>query len=471
MRLGRRLQAGLGRVGLGLALVVVLGGTGIVLARDRSGGPASPAGAQPAKLGRLGTGHDVAGAVARAQQRLAQVPGDWTTWAELGVAYVQQARVTGDPSYYPKADGVLRRSLQVRPTDNAVALAGLGTLAAARHDFTRALRYGEQAVRLDDASAIAWGVVTDANVELGRYDAAAVAVQRMLDIRPDTGSLTRASYLLELHGDLAGARRMLDQALSYAPSSDDAGFVLYYLGELAWNAGDLATAQARYSEGLRRAPSYLPLLEGMAKVAAARGERATALAGYRTVVTRLPLPAYLVEYGDLLAATADRAGAGQQYGVLRVQQRLAASYGVNVDLDLALFDADHATARGATDRGATDQGVTNAGATGQGTARQAVSEAAAALRQRPGVLGEDAYAWALHAAGRNAEALPHARRALRLGTRSAAMLYHLGTIEAAVGHAADARRHLAAALATNPHFNPVQAPRAQALLARLGGSG
>lgn len=448
MRLQRWLRTGLGKLGFGAALVVVLVGTGIIFARDHSGESTPAPSAQPAQVDQLGAAQDIATAITRAQQRLAQVPGDWTTWAELGVAYVQQARISGDPSYYTKADGVLHRSLQVRPSNNAEALAGLGTLAAARHDFTGALRYGEQAVRLDPNFAIAWSVVTDANVELGRYDAAAVAVQRMLDISPDTGSLTRASYLLELHGDLTGAQRMLNQALSYAPSPDDVGYVLYYQGELAWNAGNLATAQASYAEGLRRAPTYLPLLEGMAKVAAARGATATALADYRTLVTRLPLPAYLVEYGDLLAATGDRAGAEQQYGVLRVQEKLAASYGVNVDLDLALFDADHAQ---------------------PGTAQQTVNEGLVALRQRPSVLGEDAYAWALHAAGRDAEALPHAKRALRLGTRSAPMLYHLGTIEAATGHLADARRDLAAALATNPYFNPIQAPRARALLARLGG--
>jgi Flp pilus assembly protein TadD len=118
---------------------------------------------------------------------------------------------------------------------------------------------------------------------------------------------------------------------------------------------------------------------------------------------------------------------------------------VDVDLDLALFDADH------------------------GAAAAAVREAGVAARRRPSVLAEDAYGWALHAAGRDAEALRHAVRAQRIGTRSALFGYHLGAIEAALGRTADARRDLAAALATNPNFSALHAPRARALLARLGG--
>ena len=36
--------------------------------------------------------------ITAAQVRLQEVPGDWTTWAQLGSAYVEQARVTADPS-------------------------------------------------------------------------------------------------------------------------------------------------------------------------------------------------------------------------------------------------------------------------------------------------------------------------------------------------------------------------------------
>src|SRR5437870_8198189 len=38
------------------------------------------------------------------QGRLRAVPQDWRAWAALGSAYVQQARITGDPTWYPRAE-------------------------------------------------------------------------------------------------------------------------------------------------------------------------------------------------------------------------------------------------------------------------------------------------------------------------------------------------------------------------------
>ena len=393
-----------------------------------------------------GVAGDLAAGIARTQQHLAGVPGDWPGWAGLGLAYVQQARLTADPAYYAKAEGALRRSLAEHRDGNHLALTGLGALAAARHDFAAALRYGQQATAIDPYSAVAHGVMADALVELGRYPEALAAAQRMLDLHPDTGSLARASYATELRGDLTRARELLTDALELAPSAPDAGFALYYLGELAWNAGDVATARARWEDGLRRAPQYLPLLAGRARIAAAEGRYADAVAGYRAVVARLPQASYLIEYGDLLEARGKRAAAAAQYAVVRAEQRLLARQGVNVDLELAVFDAEH------------------------GSPKRALVEARAAYRARRSVAVEDALAWALHANGRDAEALPHARAALRLGTRSASFYYHLGMIEAASGDRAAGRRHLAEALAINPHFSWVQVPRARAALARLGGA-
>src|SRR4051812_8635749 len=54
-------------------------------------------------------------AIASLQARLKAVPTDASSWATLGLAYVQEARVTADPSYYPKAEGALRRSLRLQP--------------------------------------------------------------------------------------------------------------------------------------------------------------------------------------------------------------------------------------------------------------------------------------------------------------------------------------------------------------------
>ncbi|HEV7826858.1 MAG TPA: tetratricopeptide repeat protein [Mycobacteriales bacterium] len=420
-----------------LAVVLLVGGGALLRPDAGTGAPLSPSPAERVRGPRPGD------AIARAQQRLREVPADYVTWAELGQSYVQQARITADPTYYPRAQGALDRSLAVHPADNAPAHVGLAALAAARHDFAGALAEGRRALAVDAYSAPAYGIVGDALVELGRYPEAYRAIQRMSDLAPGTSSYARASYTFELRGDLSHARRTLEMALEVAPSPDDAGFALYYLGELAWNAGDLPAARARYDEGLRRAPGYLPLQEGRAKVLAAEGRTAEAVAVYRSLVARLPQPAYVVELGDLLAATGDRAGARQQYALVRAEERILVANGVDVDLELALFEADH------------------------GNPAAALTAARKTYALRRGVFAEDALAWALHAAGRDAEALPHARAAQRLGTHSAPLRYHLGMISRALGDRAGARRDLTAALELNPHFSVLQAPVARRALREL----
>ena len=386
----------------------------------------------------------LAKAIAGLQTKLAANPQDAAGWAALGLAYVQQARITADPSFYAKAGQALATSLTVKPVGNAEALVGSASLAAGRHDFLEALTLVNRALVINDYSATAYGVKTDALTELGRYDEALTAVQRMVDLRPGLDSLARVSYSFELHGDIPQARATLERASRDAFSPADKAFAEYYLGELAWNSGDLAGARAHYDAGLATDPAYLPLVEGRAKTSAARGATAEALSDLRQVTQTQPQPAYLVQLGELLEATGQPAAARQQYDVVRATEQLFIAQGVDVDVELALFEADH------------------------GSPASAVAAARKGYDRRPlSITAQDAYGWALHAAGRDTEALPLARQAVRLGSPQPALYYHLGVISAAVGDRAAARAALTRALSLNPHFNPLQAPRARTLLGSL----
>jgi tetratricopeptide (TPR) repeat protein len=387
----------------------------------------------------------LARSIAALQKNLQRSPDNARAWSDLGLAYVQQARLTADPTYYPKAEGAFAKSLGVQPDANALALVGQATLAAARHDFRQALALVNRSLVINDYSATAYGVKTDALTELGRYDDALVAVQRMLDLRPGLDAFTRASYQRELRGDVKGARELLQRSADDASSPADKAFALYYLGELAWNNGDRGGARRAYDDALAADPSYLPAQVGQAKSLAAAGDATAALSLYREAVQSQPQPSYVVELGELLEATGQLAAAREQYDVVRATEQLFAAQGANVDLELALFEADH------------------------GSAASALKYATAAYRARPdSVLTEDAYAWALHKGGRDREALAVARHAARLGTRLPQLRYHLGVIEAGVGDRASARRELRAALALNPAFNPLQARAARLLLKKLG---
>ncbi|GAB3891435.1 hypothetical protein GCM10029964_064600 [Kibdelosporangium lantanae] len=151
------------------------------------------------------------------QARLRRVPADHAGWAELGGSYVELARVTADPTYYPKAQGALEKSLSLR-ADNGPAMIGMGALANARHDFAKAREWGLRAKAVQPDTAEVYGVLADASVQLGDDTAAAEAVQRMLDLKPNLAAFTRASYHFELHGQETEARDALDRALTAANS-------------------------------------------------------------------------------------------------------------------------------------------------------------------------------------------------------------------------------------------------------------
>ena len=384
-------------------------------------------------------------AIAAAQQRLTEVPGDWVTWAQLGSAYVEQARITADPSFYDKADGALTRSLELRPEGNDAALTGQGALANARHDFTAARDAAEAALAIDEYDATAWGVLTDARTQLGDPAGATDALQRMLALRPGIASFTRASYDAELHGDLDAARSALQQALDSTQDPSSAAFCRTYLGALAFSHGDVDGAAASYDAGLADDPDEPALLLGRARVDAARGDVDRAVAGFAAVAAARPLPENLVEYGEYLESLGRQDEADEQYALVDTVRRLFAASGVQDDLSTALFAADH------------------------GDPETALVAAQAEYDRRQNTDAQDALAWALHSAGRDAEALPLAQQATSLGGASALFRYHRGAIEAALGQTDAARATLAGALDTNPHFSPLLAPRAVALLESLGG--
>src|SRR5262249_8710720 len=154
-------------------------------------------------------------AIARAQERLKLLPGDYVTWAALGSAYLERARITADPAYYPKAEGALQRALSLRP-DSTDAMTGLGALANAPHDFARGRSWAERALGGNPYHADAYGVLADAQTQLGDAAAASDAVQHMLDLRPGLPALARASYDLEQHGRIADAQALLRKALADA---------------------------------------------------------------------------------------------------------------------------------------------------------------------------------------------------------------------------------------------------------------
>lgn len=428
----RRLRAAALTAALGAALFIA----GTVAPSPLNQDPGSPKDARPGAVSPRGS-------IAALREDLRRLPENPVGWAQLGTAYVQQGRTTADPALYARAETALRRSLKVQPRDNYLAETGMGALAAARHDFATALTWGRRAAATNPSNAAAQGVLADAYTQLGRYEESYRAVQRMTDLRPDTSSLARASYTWELRGDVPRARALMKRALNDAASPSDQAFARLHLATLAQDSGDAVTALREAESGLRRAKDDAPLLEARARAHAALGHDRQAVADYTAAVAIAPLPQYVLGLGELQQSLGRKGEARAQYGILRAQEQVRRAGDAPADTDAILFEADH------------------------GDAARAVAMGRAAVGARPFIAVQDACAWALHRAGRNAEALPYADRALSLGTRSALFHYHRAMIHEALGDTPAARKDLERALAVDPHFHPLHAPRARAALDRI----
>ncbi len=427
-----------------LAVVLTASGALGLVSRDGAGpgaGAGTVAGADAAVV-QPGSGRDLGATVAALQQTLRRVPGDHQGWATLGLAYVELARVSGNPAYYPKAEDAVDRSLEVEPEDNAAAHATAAALAAARHDFSEALGQADAALVIDPYDPGALAVRVDALTELGRYRDQLRAL-RVADRRqPGLPVFARYSYAAELRGDLDEAAAVLRRAEDSATPADLA-FLSTLRADLDRRRGDLAATRRHLRTALEQSPDYVPALASRARLAVAEGDLPLAVRRWEAVVARLPLPEYLTELGELHLVLGHRAEARRQFSVVTATIRLLAGNGVDTDLETALFEADH------------------------GSTADALRVARTEWQRRASVHVADALAWALHVDGRDRAALRLTRQATRLGTEEARLWLHRGRIEASLGLSDAARTHLRHGLRIDPGASPWQAAQARAVLRGL----
>jgi tetratricopeptide (TPR) repeat protein len=426
-------------VGAVAALVATASLLGGVLRHDGSGGataaaivPAPPA---PDRVGSFG---DTAAQIARLQNVLRSDRQDVHSYDLLGLAYQQRARETGDPTYYTKSERVLRRALRLAPKD-PFATSGLGSLALSRHRFRDALALGRRARALSPYTARNYGVIGDALVELGRYEDAFAAFDRMTGLKPSLSAYARVSYARELLGGFTGAVSAMRLALDAAIGQPEAlAWTHIQLGKLYWSHGRIGAAGGEARAALQAYPGYVYAYDALAQVEAARGHLDRAIALERRALDAIPLPQFVSALGDMYKVAGDERGAQKQYALIGVIQRLLVANGVKTDLETALFDVDH--------------GV---------RLPHALALARAAYRDRPSIDGDDVLAWALARNGRCGEALHFSKRALRFGTLDAPKFFHRGMIERCLGNRAEARSWFRRALALNPHFSVQWAPVAR----------
>jgi tetratricopeptide (TPR) repeat protein len=355
-----------------------------------------------------------------AEARLKAAPTDAGAAVRLADALMRQARVTGNPGLALRAERALRTVLST-DVERYDARRMLATVLLSEHRFRDAIREAERCQQIHPADAWSLGVIGDAHLELGEYEAAFAAFGRMEARRPDAASYARLAYARELQGDLAGAVRVMTMALEATSPGDPESQAWHHaqLGHL-WLAQDrLSDAAREFDHANYIFPGHPFAIEGLARVASRQGRHAEALALVEQLIAATPAPAALAFAAEELRAVGRADDAARQEALAEAAWRTDAPEPAR----LALFLADR------PDR--TPSQI-----------EEAVQLAEAASRDRDDIFTNDALAWAYFRAGRLSDAVAASARALRTGSVDLVLRRHAAAIASAAASTktkADAR--------------------------------
>jgi tetratricopeptide (TPR) repeat protein len=354
---------------------------------------------EPAHTARATSRDGLASTIAAMEQRLARTPTDSDAAVALADALLRQARVTGNAGLALRAESALAAVLADEPMDfNARRM--LAAVYLSQHRFREAIR---EATRCAGQRSDAWlyGVIGDAHIELGDYDDAFDAFERMTALRPDAASYARASYARELQGDLDGALRLMTIAADATAPQDAESLAWHHaqLGHLYLELDRPRDARREYAHAEFIFPGHPFATEGLARVDAAEGRYDAALARMQEVLAASPTPAAAAFAGELLEKLGRIDDAERQFRLAEAAWKTDAPEPSR----LARFMAEHGRHL--------DEAVRLAESSG-----------------RRDIFTDDALAWAYFRTGRIADARAAIARALRTGSRDRAIRAHADAI-------------------------------------------
>lgn len=372
-----------------------------------------------------------------AEDMIRLMPDSPRGYNQIAASYIKQARRTGDFSLNTKAETAVNKALELDATDiQARKLAA--SLQLTFHRFETALELGTKLREEFPNDAFVYGVLTDANAELGNYDTAVKAVQKMVDLKPNASSYARVAHIRSLYGDTEGAVEAMKTAARTADPQDaeEQSWCLVQLGDEFRKNGKYAEAEKVYDEALSILPDFYLALAGKGKVRAMQGDLEAGAKFLTESQNRVPNVETVIALGDIYLVQGNTEKARQQYDLVEViEQRL----GVAGDQKrLALMWAD--------------QNI---------KLDEALAIAEREYSVRKDIYTADVYAWCLYRKGRFAEAKTAIAHAMSLKTKDARILYHAGMIEKGLGKNREAARLLKAALELDPKFDLIQAGEAK----------
>ncbi len=194
-------------------------------------------------------------------------PNDLKSKLALGMAYVQESRVTGDHAYYDEAALKLADQVLEKEPVNYEALCLKTTILLSQHHFADALKAAKDLTINFPTAAYGYGLLCDAEVETGNYNEAVAAADKMNAMRPDLRSYSRISYLREILGDYTGAKQAMEMAIkSGIPGMEQTEWCRTQLAQLYEKTNDFLKADTLYQLSLAARPNYTYALIGEARI-------------------------------------------------------------------------------------------------------------------------------------------------------------------------------------------------------------
>jgi tetratricopeptide (TPR) repeat protein len=325
------------------------------------------------------------------------------TYNELALALARRARESSDPAFYDQANEALKETFRREP-DNFEGKKARVWILLGQHEFAAALREAKELNQRMPDDLMVYAMLVDAHVELGNYSEAEVAGQWLLDLRPgNVAGLTRAAYLRELFGDLEGSLEMLGQAYERTPPGEleDRAWLMTHVAHVHRLSGRLKQADAALAEALRLFRGYHYALAEMGRVRIDQKRYADAVDFLRQRYAAAPHPENLFELAEALKLDGRRREAQTAFADFEKKARPEIDHADNANRELIYYYVDHAR-----------------------RPQEALHIAEKEMARRTDAYTRSAYAWALWANRRMAEARQQMETALAVGLRDPKLLGH-----------------------------------------------
>jgi tetratricopeptide (TPR) repeat protein len=399
--------------------------------------------------------------IAKLQDRVRHAPGDYAGYDQLGAAFFQKARESGDITYYDLAEQALKTSLDLAPRDFRAAdpWVHISLVYMGEHRFTDVIASTQKAIAFGSGNLAAFAVEGDAYTDMGEYEKASDAYNTAQKLGAATASPlglsytldSRQAYLTFLHGDSSRAIQLMNRAVEAGLQTnvprENLAWLYFELGERYFQTGDFANAERAYGSGIAADPNHYRSLAGLAKVRAAQARFDESIVLYQRSIAIIPFPVYVAELGDVYQKLGRMEEAQQQYDLVEYIAHLSKLNQVLANRELALFYADHEI-----------------------KLAEAMELARNELAVRRDIYTWDTLAWVLYKNGRFEEAAVAIKKALILKTNDSLLLFHAGMIDHSLGKESEAEQLLSKALQTNPHFHVFYADLARQTLGDISRS-